>query len=303
MEAIVTKAIFFLLLISIGNLLKVIGILKKEDHKILIKIVFNLTLPATLISGFKEFNYDNSLLILILLGIVMNVIMVFIGFFIGRGKSKEIRGMYMLCCSGYNISLFTIPLVASFLDRKSLIVVAMFDIGNLIMGLGGVCFLAAALTKADSGMCKRAILKDLFTNVPFLSYIVMLMLSITDIKLADKIFEFTDFMADANTVLVMLLIGLMFDIQVLKKIREVFQVLLVRYLFAGAILILIVNLSPLPREYNVALSIVAFAPVTTISPILCERMKYRYDTAGALFSCGIPISLFFITGLVLYLNL
>lgn len=303
MDSIITKAAFFLLLIFAGNILKLIGVLKKEDHRVLVKLVFNLTLPAMLISSFRDFKFDYSMLFFVLLGFAFNIVMVFTGYFVGRKKPIEVRGMYMLCCSGFNISLFTFPLVSSFLGSDSLIVVAMFDIGNLVMGLGGVCVLAAFLMKKKEGLAKGYIIKSVLTNPPFVSYILMLGLGVTNIKLPNIIYDFTGFVAAANTVLVMLLIGLIFDIRVLKKIREVFHVLLVRYLFAGVILLLIVKLSPMPKEYNAALSIVAFAPITTISPILCERMKYRYDTAGILFSCGIPISLFFITGLVLYLNL
>lgn len=303
MNSIITKAFFFFLLICVGNLLKAVGVLKKEEHKVLGKIVFNLTLPATLISTFKEFKFDSSLLFYIVLGIILNTFMVYLGYIVGRKKTPEIRGMYMLCCSGYNISLFTLPLVSNFLGNESIIVVAMFDVGNLIMGLGGVCVLASLLMKGNTDVTKGYVVKSLLTNPPFIVYISMLWLAITNIELPNIAYQFTDLASTANTVLVMILIGLMFDMKTFKEIKNVFQVLLVRYTVAAILLISIITLSPLLKEYNFALCIVVLAPVTTISPMLCERMGYKYDIASTLFSCGIPISLVCITGLLVFMNI
>lgn len=292
MNEVVSKVILFIGLILLGYGLKKKGIFKKEDYKILSNIVFIITLPAVLITSFQEFIFRPSMIGFAVLGIVMNMLMLIVGRFVGRSRGYAVNGTYMLCCSGYNISLFVIPFVASFLDVKYLLIVAMFDIGNLIMGLGGSCILAAGLSKTKAVISKRELVKKLITNIPFLVYLIMLCMAAMKLKLPAVVYEFTAPIAKANTIIVMLMIGIIFEFQVRKgQWRDVLTVVLTRYSCAIIILGTLFWFSPLSDMHSNALKIIAFAPVTTISPILCQRMGYDYELAGKLFSVCIPISL------------
>ena len=74
----------------------------------------NITLPCALITGFKDFKMDTSMLFIILIGFLANIIMSTIGFTLAKNKDNKEKAFNMLNLAGYNIGCFTLPLCAKF---------------------------------------------------------------------------------------------------------------------------------------------------------------------------------------------
>lgn len=108
------KALGFVIVIVIGFLLKQFRILKKEDGYTLATIIMNVTLPCALFSNANGITINGAMIVLILMGIILNVLMVAIGYFVSNGKSAPTRAAYMINCSGYNIGNFVLPFVQPF---------------------------------------------------------------------------------------------------------------------------------------------------------------------------------------------
>ena len=83
------KALGFVIVIVIGFLLKQFRILKKEDGYTLATIIMNVTLPCALFSNANGITINGAMIVLILMGIILNVLMVAIGYFVSNGKSNK----------------------------------------------------------------------------------------------------------------------------------------------------------------------------------------------------------------------
>lgn len=304
MRTILTKAFGILLMIFIGFVLKKKGYLKDDDRKALSNLVFTITLPCVLISSFQTFEYNNSLFLSILIGLGINIFMTMVGHVISTGRSKEIRSVYMLSCSGFNIGTFTFPFVSNFLDASSMIIVAMFDIGNAIMSLGGTYAVTASLTggSAEKGGFKEFV-KRLTSSVPFLTYTIMLVISLAGVRLPGFVYDITNMIGGASTFLIMVIVGLMLEVHIPKEdIKDIRRVVLIRYIGSLLFALLIYFLLPIPINFRKALMIGVFAPSTAVSIVFCQKLGCKPSTASAINSLCIPASLVCITLLLLFIR-
>ncbi len=108
------KASAFVFIIIMGYVLKKRGFFAPDDYRIVTKIVIDITLPAAIINSFGSFQKDDSLFILVLLGLGCNMVMILIGYILSDKKGDKLRALYMLNLSGYNIGAFTLPVCTKF---------------------------------------------------------------------------------------------------------------------------------------------------------------------------------------------
>lgn len=301
---IIVKAFGILFMIFIGFTLKKKGYLKNEDRTAISNLVFVITLPCVLISSFKKFEFNISLLLAIFIGLGLNLIMILIGYLFTINRDDKTRSIYILSCSGYNIGTFTFPFVSSFLDASSMIVVAMFDIGNAIMSLGGTNAIACSLSKdnVEADQFKQFV-KRITSSIPFMTYITMLTISLIGIKIPTFIYTITDMIGGASTFLIMVLVGLMLEIKIPKDdFKDVSKVVFIRYFGSIIFATLIYFGLPFSIEFKKALMIAVFAPSTALSIVFCQKLGCKPTTASAINSLCIPTSLICITLLLLVIG-
>ena len=180
MLEILTRAGCFVAIIILGYFLKKIGFFKESDFTILSRITLRITLPAAIITSFGGKEIDRSLLILVLLAILCGFIYIGIGFFSNLHHSKEKRAFDMLNLPGYNIGTFVIPFAQSFLGPMGVIATSLFDTGNAVICLGGAYSLAS-MVQDGSGFSPKRLLNSLLHSVPFVCYVIMLMMNLVKI--------------------------------------------------------------------------------------------------------------------------
>ncbi len=91
------------------------GFFAKDDYHLVAKIVFNLTLPGAIISSFRGFQLEYSLLSLVLIGLLVNFILIMFALAMTRNKENVDKILYIFAMAGYNIGNFTLLFVQSFL--------------------------------------------------------------------------------------------------------------------------------------------------------------------------------------------
>lgn len=166
MLTVLMKACAFLLMICLGYGFKKCGLLRADDSRVLIQIVVNITMPAALISGFRDFHFDISLLFAIVLGFGFNLILMASGWIFSLGKPGTTRALYLLGVPTYNIGSFVLPFVQGFLPGSAVLTLSMFDIGNNPIG-AGIAYSAASSVSGRSGrMTLRDIASKLFHSPP-----------------------------------------------------------------------------------------------------------------------------------------
>jgi Predicted permeases len=301
MGDILIKAFSFVLIIIIGYSFKKRGIFGSRDYKIITRIIMNITLPCALITGFKGFKMDTSMIFIVLIGFLSNIIMSTIGFILAKNKDNKEKAFNMLNLAGYNIGCFTLPYVQSFLGPFGVGITSLFDIGNSIMCTGGTYAVASSIAGEGEKQSIRGFLRKIFSSVPFDTYLIMFIITVTGIKLPEVIFNITSNLSAGNAFLSMLMIGMVFECKFHKEqIFKIFSILSIRYLAAVLFAVTIYFLMPFSMEIKHVLVILVFGPVPVLAPVFTGMCGGDDGLAGVVNSLCIPISIVIITSILFF---
>lgn len=304
MEIVLTKAFGFLFMIGVGFGLKRGGLFSQKDTDLLSRLVMKITLPMVIVSNFRTLSLDVSLLMDISLGFMTNLLAISLVLLLTRKKQPPERAFFIINASGYNIGLCTLPFMQSFFAPDAVAVVCMFDVGNAIMVFGITFTIATFIVKGKGNVSVKEILKTLFSSMPFVAYLVMILLCSLKIQLPNIVFDLATMMGQANTFLAMILIGIMFEPKMKKSVlKDMGSVFAFRIGIACVFSYLIYHYLPGPLLHRQILSIVVFSPILSIAPIYTERCGYDRSAAAVLNSLMLPFSLILMTILLIVLKL
>ena len=215
------QPIALLAIILTGYLFKRAGKFKNRDYRIMQVALFNLVLPCAIIYSFATNPHDSSMLWISVFGFVVAFIPPVLIFLTTRYTPVQDRAFTMLNGSGFNIGCFCFPVVQAFLGTAAIVPAAMFDIGNCVMVAAGTNVLTQQLLHIQPGktlaeqhagsaptlpyekpkdrdakrLARRALLrtigKSFFGSVPFDTYLLMIVLTVANVKISDWIASIT----------------------------------------------------------------------------------------------------------------
>ena len=299
MEEILVKAAGLLLAIVLGYVLKRRGVFRTEDSRVLSRIIINLTLPGALISSFASFRISGSLLLLPLIAAAANVALLAAGARLSRGRDKAARALYLLNMPSYNIGTFVLPFVQSFLPAEGLVAVSMFDAGNCPMNSGGAYAVTLSLLEGKR-LRPSFVLKKMAASVPFMTFLVMLCVSLLRIPLPGEVYTVAGMFGQANAFLAMLMIGVMFEPKMDRAdSADVLRIVAVRYGFGAAAAAASYYLLPLSLAARQVAVLSLLAPIPSVTLAYCEKCGCKGAVVSAVHSLCIPISLVCLLGLML----
>lgn len=288
---ILIRAGSFVAVILLGYFLKKIGFFKQEDFTILSRITIRITLPAAIITSFAGKQIDMALLSLVLLAIGCGLLYMAMGFFLNRKKTREERAFAILNLPGYNIGTFVIPFAQSFLGPMGVVATSLFDTGNAVICLGGA-FSVASMVKDGSGFSVKRIGKALARSVPFVTYVLMLLLNLVHLPVPGFVLSCAGIIANANAFMAMLMIGVGFKLEGDRsQIRTIVRMLSIRYGVAMVLALIFYFVLPFELEIRQALVILAFSPIGSAVPGFTGEMKGDVGLSSALNSLAIVISI------------
>ena len=286
------KALGFILVIIIGFVLKQFKILKKEDGYILATIIMNVTLPCALFSNANGITINGAMLILIAIGIIVNLIMVAVGYFASNGKPAPTQAAYMINCSGYNIGNFVLPFVQAFFPGMGVAYLCMFDVGNALMGLGGTFAIASSVVNKQEKLSVSNVCKKLFSSIPFDVYIIIFFLALFKIRIPDAVLSITDFIGAGNGFLAMLMIGLLLEIKISRNdFKDLIRVLGIRLLGNFILMFACFMFLPLPLLARKIVTIALAAPISTVAAVFTKQCRYEGEVAAVANSLSIIIGI------------
>ena len=294
MNSVLLNALSILLILMLALLLKKVKLLHQKYGALTSKLVVYVTLPATILIGVNNTKLSNLFFILMFLGVFSNLILVFVGKFLGRKGTAEERALYMFDLSGYNIGNFSIPFVSSFFPA-AIPFLAMFDMGNSLMVTGITqAIVESSNKKSKHGFILREILGVLFKNPPFVVYILMFVLALLDFSFPSSWLIPIRPMANANTLLSIFTIGLFLEFRLPKdKLNLVLKVLLSRYVMAAFFAALVYFFAPFPALVKEVLLLIFFCPMSFLH--MLQATEFGNDKAVT----GIAISLSMFISLIL----
>ena len=206
MQALLIRAGSFVAIIILGFVLRRIGFFKENAFEVLSKVVVKITLPAAIIKNFATSDMDVSMLSIAALGFGGSVLYMIVAYLTHLKKSKPEQAFAVLNLPGYNIGIFALPFVSSFLGPNGVVAACLLDVGNSCVCLGGAYGVASSI-KAGKGFSVKRIGKALLTSVPFLCYIVMLPTALLKLPVPEPIVACADIIASSNAFCAMLMIG------------------------------------------------------------------------------------------------
>ena len=288
---ILIRAGSFVAIILLGYLLKRTGVFKEQDFKVLSNTVMKVTFPAAIITNFAGKQIDKSLLILALLAFVFGCLYILLALLLNLRADRERRAFDILNLPGYNIGNFTMPFVQNFLGPTGVIATGIFDIGNAVICLGGAFGVASAV-KDGSGFSVKRIVRALSNSVPFMTYLVMLIIMFSGIKIPSFVMEFAEIVGGANPFLAMFMIGLGFKLQGAPgQTGKILRILLIRYGLAVPLALLCWFVLPFDLQVRQALVILVFSPIGSAVPPFTAELKGDVGLSSAVNSIAILIGI------------
>ena len=294
-----SRAGCFVAIIVLGFVLRRIGFFKEGDFRVLSQIALKITLPASVVVSFAQMTVEPAMLTVVLISLTCGLIYISIAFLLNIKSSKEQRAFDVLNIPGYNIGLFAVPFVQSFLGAGGVIVTSLFDTGNAFVCLGGAYGIASSV-KDGKGFSFKRIGKALVTSVPFMTYIIMIILNLTRIQLPGVVLSFAEVIKNASTFVAMLMIGVGFELKADKKqLGQIFKIVAVRYGLAAIFASVFYFVLPFALEVRQALVLLAFSPISAAVPAFTGELKSDVGLSSAVNSVCILCSIVFMTALML----
>lgn len=286
MVNVVMTALVYLLTMVMSYILKRAGLFHKEDKKVLSNLIFYITLPASLISSFAGAEVNVYYVIAILLGFLVNTVMVISGQIVSADKSPELKAIYSVNASGFNMACIAIPFLSTFYPA-GVPYLCMFDVGDSFYTLGTTY--AIGKMRLNGGSKDKnenyvlTILKGLLTSVPFDTYMIMTILSFLNCRLPDFVTMAADFCGKGNGFLTMIMIGVSLELHMSREsAKEVITLLSMRYVIGIIAAVLIYCVLPAPLVMRQILAAAMFASSAAVSIIYSERLGVSTDIAAAL---------------------
>ena len=299
MYEILVKAVCFIAIIILGFVLRCVGFFKEGDFRVLSQITLKITLPAAIVVSFSQMVIDASMLTISLIALGCGVVYMLIAFLMNLRTSKKDRAFEVLNLPGYNIGLFAMPFVSSFLGPVGGVTTSLFDTGNAFVCLGGSFGVASSINDG-SGFSLKRICKALLTSVPFMTYIIMIILNLTGVHLPKPVISLADTIRGANTFMAMLMLGVGFKLETNKEqIFKIVKLVVVRYVVAAAFACVFYFVLPFELEIRQTLVLLAFSPIGAAVPAFTAEMKGDFGLSSAVNSICILCSIVFMTVLML----
>lgn len=294
------KSLTFVLIIVIGYTLKQKKILKKEDANILATIIMNVTLPCALLTSANGIEINQMIVVLIIIGIVTNVMMMSLGYFITRHENKVTRGAFMINSAGYNIGNFVLPFATSFYPGLGVVYLCAFDIGNALMCLGITYACASHVASGESHFDIKELFKKLFSSIPFDVYILIFILGLLKLQIPASLMTIASTIGAGNSFLAMLMIGIMLELKMSKReMKNILRILSLRVAGTFVLGTITYFVLPLPLLARQILVLCYCAPLSTVSPVFTKKIGFTGDMAATANSLSIIISVICMVGLLL----
>ena len=288
----ITKAAALLLIIAIGYAIKRRGWVDEDAVRLFGKILINITLPAAIITSFNTVEITPRMLVVTLVGFVVVFIGQAAGFFVTRARGREAQALAVLNVGPFNIGLFAIPYLATFVGPEGILFAGLFDIGNGLASIVLGYTAAMLLTRGRGGVhTGRALLRAVLMPV-FLSYVGMVALRIAGLSVPAPVIGFTSIVGAANTFLAMMMIGVGLQV-VLDRSRYAAAgiILLTRYAVMVALGLVVWFVLPVPPVEKTVIVMVLAAPIASLSAAFSSEAGLDVGVATFAISVSVLISI------------
>jgi predicted permease len=305
-----TTFIITLIIITIGYTLKRVKLLKEENGFVISKLIFNITLPATILKFTSSVQFELSYVLLPIITIIFSSLMALLGLFIFRKDPKSLKGILIMTMVGFNIANFSFPLVEGIWGDAGMPYIAFIDAGNAF-SIFVLCYTIGSIySPKNQNETQKINVKYVFSRLvrstPLLSYFIALTINFTGLLIPSFINDLIDILARANTALTLLLLGIFLNFKFERKgWLNIIKVLALRYTLGLIVGLLIFNLFPgdhFTFLFRIIITISLVLPVGLAVIPFSVEFDYNQKLSAMLVNLSMIISFILLWILVLILN-
>ncbi len=289
--------IFFvsLILITLGFVLKQLGVITEENGKSIAKLILNITLPSLILYVISTIDIEPSLLLLPFICLIYSLVLITFGWFLFRKAPNQTRGILLMTIIGFNIGLFAYPLIEGIYGEKGLQYIAMFDAANAFI-IFGLCYSIAAIFSPKNEIEKiivdgKYIGTRLLKSAPLMSYVVALVVNLSGLGFPIFVMDVLETISRANMALTLLLLGIYLNFKFEKsQWILIIKVLLIRYSFGLIIGLLLFFYLPFDLLYRSIVLIGLILPIGMAVVPFSVEFGYDEKVVGTIVNFTIIIS-------------
>lgn len=303
MLEIIARALSLVAIVGIGLGIKRLGWASKDDFALFARLVLSITLPCALLTSFNDYHLEYALLGLTLLALVLNTAQQLIGYLLAARDGRRAQAFAVLNSGSYNIGAFTTPYLAGFVGPQAMVYSTLFDIGGAVSAAGVSYSWGMALASDRGRHGWREVARILATSPVLVTYVVVLVLRLLDLRLPAPVLTFTSVVGAANPFLAMLMIGIGLELRLHRsKYAAAARMLAVRYAFATVAAVACWHLLPLPADARLVVVMVLFAPIASMMAVFTGRAGLDVELSALMTSVSILVAIVVMPALYLALH-
>lgn len=271
--------LYVILIIALGYILKRFSILEENDGEVISKLIFKITLPALIFVTFDSVKIDPALALLPVIVILYGAVVTILGLLFFKREERETKGAFLMLSSGFNVALFAFPLVVAIWGMDGLTYFSIFDVGTSLIVFGLAYILGSYYSKEGLSLKPTKILKKLGKSIPLMSYVIAVILNISNIHLPDFIIDVGSKISAANMPLSMLLLGLYLNLRFDKNLlKPILKYLTFRYTVGLAIGLTLFFTLPFDEMFRSTVLIGLLLPAASSSLVFAVEFKYSIQS-------------------------
>lgn len=292
-----------LLTICLGYFLRQCGVLTREDARTISKLMMYVTLPCVVVKNLNGVVLTMDILAAAVIGVLVNGFFFLAALLSSRNGDRDDRVVKIFSLSSFNIGSYAIPVLSTFVSPAAMAGVLAFNYPGTALftyGLGPTAANMVYGTQSGGGL--KLLRDNLLHNVPTVTCVIMLVMSMLRIALPEKAAGGFAAISGANSTLAMLSIGILLDLRLPKEEAEKdLLVVLLRVCAAVLSALALYFLAPVGEELKLALILVVFAPIASCGPALALHCGYQGSRVAVVNSIYLLVSILCMSGLTVLL--
>jgi predicted permease len=207
------KTLPILLIFLIGVALKKAGMLRKEDGRMISRLILNVVLPATIINSLSSMVISPSLLLLPLASIAVVVMLLGLGFVLAPilGLQEKTRAAFLISFPTLEVGSIGYAFMVAVYGAGGLALIALFDLGDALFFFLVVPLLASLLGRPAERFRVSDALIQFLKNPVLWAYAVGIVLNCFHIQVS-LLSNLFSTLSQALLLLIMLLIASEFEL-------------------------------------------------------------------------------------------
>lgn len=198
------------LLILIGILLRRLGIIKKEEASLFLRLVFYLTMPALVLTNIPATKITHDFLYLPFIPPIIGTILFIISSAIGKQLklAKKKLGVFIISSLILNTA-FIFPFVSMIFKQDGVSRILIFDVGNAIMIFGFAYYQACKY--GSEKVNKKYIYTRFLQSAPLWAILIAVTMNIFNVQLTGPLLNFAKITGDLTIPLLLISVGVFFE--------------------------------------------------------------------------------------------